>query len=248
MSTNHPKQTPSLIHPDLSGLWSVARLGYEKAWYSRIAGTIVMSLFLYSWIGGFLVPLLVFILFIMEYYITTITISTIIIILYFIPISPQPWICRLYMRYGSSYFDGGTSLCYECEPIIRDPKLPICAGIHPHGLLCNSYFLNCGIRFRAIQDIKDKKIRHEFAGRTSELQHVNKRWPYRGLIVGYLVNAPIFNFVITKITGCIASSSNKNLKSMMRAGESYGILPGGFNEATLFRKGENVIYIRKRKG
>ena len=38
------------------------------------------------------------------------------------------------------------------------------------------------------------------------------------------------------------------MKDMMRNGVSFGILPGGFNEATVFRKGENTIYIKNRKG
>ena len=40
---------PSLLEPDFTGLWSVARLGHEKRWWSKLLGTIVLSLFVYSW-------------------------------------------------------------------------------------------------------------------------------------------------------------------------------------------------------
>eukprot|EP00483_Globobulimina_turgida_P006580 UN06590 len=72
--------------------------------------------------------------------------------------------------------------------------------------------------------------------------------PKRGLAVAYLCKAPIFNFFFTKLTGCVLPADNNSMKSLMSKGVSFGLLPGGINEATLFSYGENVIYIKQRKG
>ncbi len=38
------------------------------------------------------------------------------------------------------------------------------------------------------------------------------------------------------------------MKSMMDKSENIGLIPGGFEEATFFKRGHNRVYIKKRKG
>ena len=210
MATSRQRKL-SLIDPDFSGLWSVARLGRDQTWWNKICGTIVISVFVYSWIGGCLMPFFIFLLFMFGYHTLSIILLSLILLPYIINIDYQPWICRIYMKYGACYFHGGTSQCLEAKVEETNINKPICAGVHIHGLLCIGYFLVCGIRFRAIQDVEDEAIRTQFADKLGLFENINiyHRLPKKGLMVGYLTKAPLFNLIITKITGCVDSSSKQ---------------------------------------
>eukprot|EP01084_Bolivina_argentea_P144289 253191_1 len=221
---------------------------HNKSVCSKIGGIIVISLLVYSWVGGFTIPFFILFLWYQNYTTAAIIISSLILLPYIIPISPQPWICRLYIKYGSSYFDGGCTQIVESKPKMRNINQPILAGVHPHGIFCLSYFLCCGLRFRALEDTNDKKLQIEFADNASQFENWKERKPKPGFAVGYLCKAPIFSFFLTKLTGCVLPSDNNCMKSVMKKGISFGLLPGGFNEATAFKYGENVIYIKARKG
>ena len=121
---------------------------------------------------------------------------------------------------------------------------------HPRfvGVFCLSYFLCSGVRFRAIEDTSDEVVEREFVGPWSQHGNAKQRMPRPGLAVGYLVHAPIFNLFFTKLTGTLISASKRNMKRFMTTQTSLGLLPGGFNEATLLRRGHNVVYVRNRKG
>ena len=85
-------------------------------------------------IAGFVVPILTVILLILGHSMTALSIATFLILPYLIDIRPQPWLCRLYMRWGSQYFDGGSTLIRERKPdTVKDAQLPIMAACHPHG-------------------------------------------------------------------------------------------------------------------
>eukprot|EP01083_Nonionella_stella_P039337 106994_1 len=247
MTTNKTQRKPSLIHPDLSGLWSVAKLGQNKTYWSRLAGFAVMSIFLYSWIFGIMLPFFTLYLTYAGYRNVAMAIFLVASSPYLLPISPQPWISRLYMIYGAHYFEGGCSMSFESEPKVRNPDIPMCCPAHPHGLFCIAYFLSTGIRFRAIDDIQDTEKKKQIVGRISECNHIRKRLPYKGILDANLVQLPLFNLAVCKLTGCIESSDRQNMKAIMRQKVSFGILPGGFDEATLFNKGEHAISM-KRKG
>ena len=69
------------------------------------------------------------------------------------------------------------------EPTDRALDQPILASVHPHGILCLGYFLCCGIRFRALEDIKDKKVRLEYSGKLGLWENGQNRAPFKGMIV-----------------------------------------------------------------
>ena len=85
-------------------------------------------------IGGFVVPILILILLAIGYTTTALSIASLLILPYLIDIPPQPWLCRIYMRWGAQYFDGGCSLIREYKPdSIKSAQLPVMAACHPHG-------------------------------------------------------------------------------------------------------------------
>eukprot|EP01083_Nonionella_stella_P015089 42229_1 len=244
---------PSLIHPDFNGLWSVARLGHQKKWWSDLMGTFVVILFLSSWVGGCCVPFLLISLYLAEYYTSFIIILSMIIIPYLLTMSPQYPICRFYLTYGAHYWDGGTSVSFESEPIFtnnHNSTIPICVSYHPHGIFSLAFFFACGIRFRAIEDLKNEKLRRKFAGKISDANYKNtlKRIPRKGIIAPVLNQLPVFNLVAVKFTDCATSASKRNVNAFMKKKLSFALLAGGFEEATMCNKGEDAIYIRQRKG
>lgn len=246
----------SLLNPDLSGLYAVARLGTNRTWWSIALGWIVMIIFIYSWILGFFLPVIGLFLLYFRYYTTSISIFTILFIPYLIPIQDKTRaaVCRFYMYYGAHYFQGGTSMNVEFEPrcLKKSNKIddiPIIIAVHPHGIFCIGFFLCGGIRMQACFDSNNDKYKQTYCGKWSVISSkFNNKMPRFGLSVGYLLKAPLFSFFLVKATGCIQSADAKDLKKTMINRKPFGIVTGGFNEATIFEKNENVIYIKKRKG
>eukprot|EP01084_Bolivina_argentea_P091633 164932_1 len=238
---------PSLVHPDLRGLWSATTLGGDATPWLKFTGWIVMAfIFAFSWFGPF-IPLIALLLFCIGYHTAGIVIFSLVMLPYVFTISPQPWLCRMYVQYGAQYFDGGCSMCFEGEPSICDPKIPMCVAAHPHGLLGVSHFLVFP-RARAVQDVKSKALKQEIIGSIcNKYDDFVKRLPLTLVGQAQMIHAPVFNFFFTQITGA-APVSSKSLKALMRQRRSFWILPGAFEESTMFRKGENAIFIRKRKG
>eukprot|EP00997_Jenningsia_sp_PLL12_P006100 NODE_2646_length_888_cov_145.514899_g2178_i0.p1 GENE.NODE_2646_length_888_cov_145.514899_g2178_i0~~NODE_2646_length_888_cov_145.514899_g2178_i0.p1 ORF type:complete len:241 (+),score=9.23 NODE_2646_length_888_cov_145.514899_g2178_i0:26-724(+) len=52
---------------------------------------------------------------------------------------------------------------------------------------------------------------------------------------------------IMRWTGCESCASD-NMVKIMKTGCNIGLIPGGFQEATLYRRGEHNVYLKKRKG
>eukprot|EP00484_Ammonia_sp_Unknown_P005098 CAMPEP_0197075648 /NCGR_PEP_ID=MMETSP1384-20130603/211718_1 /TAXON_ID=29189 /ORGANISM="Ammonia sp." /LENGTH=359 /DNA_ID=CAMNT_0042514497 /DNA_START=49 /DNA_END=1125 /DNA_ORIENTATION=+ len=240
---------PSLVEPDFSGMWSVARLGHEKKWWSKFMGSIALSMYIYSWMGGLASPLFILVLVYKQYFMVSALVISILALSSLLPIEPQPWICRFYMKYGAHYFDGGSSMCFEKKPDCADNEqpAPIVVPAHPHGMFAIGYWLASGVRFRAVQDIHDEKVKEEYVGHGA-FEFWRNKPPRLGLVVDILIYTPVLNLLVIRLTGCMAAVSSQSMKKIMKTGTNFGFLPGGFDEATIYRKGENVIYIRNRKG
>jgi 2-acylglycerol O-acyltransferase 2 len=67
-----------------------------------------------------------------------------------------------------------------------------------------------------------------------------------GLSSRFILNFPIVGLLL-KLWGLKAVDPN-SLKSLMKEGKSIGLLPGGFEEATITSKDEMRCYINNRKG
>ncbi|KRX11234.1 hypothetical protein PPERSA_07759 [Pseudocohnilembus persalinus] len=61
-----------------------------------------------------------------------------------------------------------------------------------------------------------------------------------------LLSIPISGLIF-KLLGA-KDVSAKNIKNMCEKGENFGLIPGGFEEATLNTTKENRLYLKKRKG
>lgn len=250
---------PSLINPDFSGLYSVCILGkYNRQWYKIFLGGFSIFMFVYSWLLGFFLPNFTLIFFLNQYYHTCLILSLIIIIPYLLPFKQSSLICQLYVYYAGYYFKGGTSMCMEFDPndkssyinndiITNKDDTPIIVACHPHGIFCLGYFFCGGVRVQACNNATNQ-IKLKYCGKWSLYNNVFNRFPRKGLVVGYLSKFPLFNAFVTKLTGCVGSVDAISMKKYMLNKESFGICPGGFEEATMFIKNKHCIYIRQRKG
>jgi hypothetical protein len=97
---------------------------------------------------------------------------------------------------------------------------------HPHGILCWGFLMNGGFR-------------EELEGATG---------PSCGIAAAGLMGLPLFSWVISRWTGVVRTSSRKSVQHLMRGKQTFGILPGGFEEATISKMGRNRIFIKSRKG
>jgi 2-acylglycerol O-acyltransferase 2 len=67
-----------------------------------------------------------------------------------------------------------------------------------------------------------------------------------GLSSRFILNFPIVGLIL-KLWG-VRAVDPASLKKLMKEGKSIGLLPGGFEEATITSKNEIRCYISNRKG
>lgn len=60
--------------------------------------------------------------------------------------------------------------------------------------------------------------------------------------------APFFRVFLRLLNQSLAGTSKTTIKALMRAKKSIGIIPGGFEEATLHCQSADRVYIKQRKG
>jgi len=118
----------------------------------------------------------------------------------------------------------------ECRLVLVDKedlqpeKSMLC--YHPHGILCCG-FSWCGCHHP------------EFA----ENRHGDIIW----LVAESLTQLPFFKAVV-KWMGNIQSAAKPNMIRLMKAQKNIAIIPGGFQDATIMKKGSHRIWLRKRMG
>ncbi|GMF11953.1 unnamed protein product [Phytophthora lilii] len=93
---------------------------------------------------------------------------------------------------------------------------------HPHGVL------TCGFSMNGV---------HHMA-----FQRAACRW----ISAENLFYFPIMRDILHWME--FSSSTKSNMQSIMRTGQNLCLLPGGFEEATLFQRGRHRVYIKKRFG
>eukprot|EP00904_Undaria_pinnatifida_P013564 jgi/Undpi1/9338/HiC_scaffold_26.g11796.m1 len=69
-----------------------------------------------------------------------------------------------------------------------------------------------------------------------------------GLLAGALYHAPVFRLVFGRWAGPCAPASKEVFIDQMKKGNSFGIIPGGFQEAALTKLGTDRVWIKSRKG
>uniref|UniRef100_A0A7S2CE87 Acyltransferase n=1 Tax=Florenciella parvula TaxID=236787 RepID=A0A7S2CE87_9STRA len=104
---------------------------------------------------------------------------------------------------------------------IKNEKSMLC--YHPHGALCVGFSWN--------------------GAHAPELKHIPAKW----LVVDVLMHAPLFGRILRWI-GNVGGADAGNMKRLMKEGSNIGIIPGGFEDATIMKKGSERIWLKKRKG
>lgn len=138
----------------------------------------------------------------------------------------KPWLgFRRFIRYldPTAYYEECRLVLVD-EKDIQDEGSMIC--YHPHGVLCGGFSF-CGCHHP------------EFA----EGRHGDFVW----LIAGSLTKLPFFQLVC-KWMGNLQSASKKNLLRLMQLRKNIAFVPGGFQEATVMKRGSDVIWLKTRVG
>jgi len=142
------------------------------------------------------------------------------------PFAAQPqlrdWLCK----WAPHYYD-------ECElrgdlGSIRKDKT--CFGFHPHGILCAGWTMN-------------GTYNPEFwkaAGKINWLCDFNLRYKNPGF--RWLCDAT------QSESSCVDGADKKTMLRYMDKGESFALLPGGFQDAVAHYHGKDVTVLKKRKG
>ena len=71
---------------------------------------------------------------------------------------------------------------------------------------------------------------------------------FLGLVASSLLHAPGFRLLFVKLLGGIDSAEKDSLVGKMKRGESFGLIPGGFHEATISHPGISRVFLKNRKG
>mmetsp|Transcript_33594 Transcript_33594/g.29394 ORF Transcript_33594/g.29394 Transcript_33594/m.29394 type:complete len:365 (-) Transcript_33594:154-1248(-) len=241
-----PKRSLSLVNPNLSGLWSSNHLGKDNDTFSILSGTIAISLLIYPWVLGFFTPVIILTLIYFQQYKISIAIVSILLYPYIVKI--EQWgFWQEFMTMGCNYFQGGVSTSFEFEMDFNHPLL-IC--LHPHGLFSFGVFYN-GLRGRIGGNdyFTSKQKQYYWGDKLGSISKIMKRLQGYGLIDNKLLNSPIFTHIVVGWCGGFVSASKKSLCNLMEKAEKSGFLvPGGFNEASLLKKGQDFVYIENRKG
>ncbi|GMH57156.1 hypothetical protein TrRE_jg12313 [Triparma retinervis] len=71
---------------------------------------------------------------------------------------------------------------------------------------------------------------------------------FQGLVASSLLHAPGFRLLFVKLLGGINSAEKPELVRKMKNKESFGLIPGGFHEATIAYPGTSRVFLKNRKG
>ena len=254
---------PSLIFPDLTGLWETAYINdnklNDKNWYSKtsLLANFCMFLLLFSWIFGYIFVLIGIILFYYKYYMISIPLLTA-LLLPFLPIlkpSRNPNVA-LFLMNAANYFEGGCSWSFEYK---REPNTSKTSDLslnlngqlysyHPHGVFTIGFLFNGGLRMSAATPLPndDEYLTDALKSRLLGLKIGDV--PRHGMAAEALMWAPIFKTLIIDLCGCIAPAKKSSFLNYMKNNISFGVTPGGFYEIGYFQYGKDIAFIKEKKG
>ena len=69
-----------------------------------------------------------------------------------------------------------------------------------------------------------------------------------GLVADALCHAPVFRFWFVKCLGGLGPASKGSFVACLTARRSFGLIPGGFHEATIASPGSDRVFLKDRKG
>ena len=111
---------------------------------------------------------------------------------------------------------------------------------HPHGIV------TCGFSSNGVWS-------REFNERTTPKplppNWEASEWPGTIFLIAASLRVPSHLFkLLCDVSGRLESASRDNMKRLLAAGRNVAIIPGGFEEATLFEHGVHRVAMSKRKG
>lgn len=117
---------------------------------------------------------------------------------------------------------------------------------HPHGVITAGF--SCNGIFSA--DFSERTLPAGCSSSSSrEKRWRFHEWPGTIFLLTSGLREPSHYFkLLCDLTGRMESATRANVRRFMRAGRNLAILPGGFEEATLFEYGVHRVAIRHRKG
>mmetsp|Transcript_38007 Transcript_38007/g.65949 ORF Transcript_38007/g.65949 Transcript_38007/m.65949 type:complete len:328 (+) Transcript_38007:102-1085(+) len=193
----------------------------------RTKGALMHLVFIGCWVGGVNTPL-IFGLLIWRGTLVSYVFAALILFVAIFPfiLKPGKWPAFKYTipEWGQRYHKECNIIFVEGAPFDEDlHKLQRHAFCyHPHGVLSWGFVLNAGFR-------------HFFE-------------PLFGVVADALCYAPLWYWFVTRWTKAVRPASKKHMTRYMEKGESFGIIPGGFEEATISKLGAQRVYLKKRKG
>ncbi|KAL1504353.1 hypothetical protein AB1Y20_010759 [Prymnesium parvum] len=142
--------------------------------------------------------------------------------------APSPRFCRLltHVLDGRAYF----ARCELRGALEALPPARMLLAAHPHGIFAAGWSWNLFWNFAL----------HERAGRIGFLMDANLR-----------LTSPSFRLLCdwyAAPTRWAGAATKDVIKRAMAGGESIALLPGGFQEATICKRGADRVYVRKRTG
>ncbi|GMF23220.1 unnamed protein product [Phytophthora lilii] len=109
----------------------------------------------------------------------------------------------------------------DLSPVVRPGERELFA-FHPHGVL------SCGWSFGGVHHMS--------------FEQADARW----LVAESLFYFPVMRELVNWMD--FSSAEKKSFRSILLTGQSACLMPGGFEEATLYKRGKHRVYIKKRFG
>ena len=257
VSTETPP--PSLVNPNFDGLWSVAWIGRENGLLYRFYGFCCCFLFLGSWLFGMFSPFWLSILWFYDFKIAFTILTIVCLYPFVVTVEGWPAAVRHLLLPAAYWFDGGCSISFEMPPegyeheCSADPEKQTSTilTIHPHGMFNLGVVFNTCLRVSAYTDHNHTSQEKAKACGRRQVDQRDVFGPpetYKGLVAPVMMVTPLFRHVVVSWAQCAMPADRATTKRCMQQGQSFGLLPGGFYEATFMQRGREQIYIRHVKG
>lgn len=192
-----------------------------------LRGTFVKAAFAFVWIGGLAHIPATILLLVMGYTNAAMLGFTLALALYMAPPPSSETMegIRQWMNASHKYMFKKTSWVPE-DPKWSDHAFdggsPTMIGYHPHGIFCWGFILHGGL--------------------------LDGVMPLTGLVAHALFLQPLFRYVFETCFKCVGTVSKTSMIERMKRKESFGLLPGGFQEATIMKWGHERVFLKRRQG
>ena len=126
----------------------------------------------------------------------------------------------------------------KAKETMRTSKTLYC--FHPHGMTCAGYAAN---------GIWAKEFNERATPKPLPKDWEAKAWPGTMFFIAAGLREPSHLFkMLCDASGRVESASRENIKKRFKEGRNVGIIPGGFEEATIYEHGKHRVAMRRRKG